>query len=70
MRAQELFERENPGRLWRAPSGTTPGSIVDRSAAGLLERQNYLSRVRTKMRAEGVQIEKDEENLTQLSLGA
>lgn len=68
-RAKELFERDNPGRLWRAPVGSAPGSASDRSAAGLIERQNYLSRIRAQMRAEGVQLATEEDNSPQLSLG-
>ncbi len=66
-RAKKLFEQENPGRLWRAPLGAMQGSASDRSAAGLIERQNYLSRVRTEMRAEGVQIETEEETPPQIA---
>lgn len=68
-RAKDLFESEHPGRLWRAPVGSAPGSAIDRSAAGLVERQNYLARVRAEMRAEGKRFETEAENPPQLSLG-
>ena len=68
-RAKALFESEHPGRLWRAPVGSAPGSADGLSAAGLIERQNYLARVRAEMRAEGKRFETETENPPQLALG-
>ncbi len=64
-RAKELFERENPGRLWRAPVGSVQGSADDLSTANLMERQNYLSYIRAQMRAEGMHLEAEEKNPSQ-----
>jgi hypothetical protein len=55
-RAKELFELENPGRLWRPPVGTPAISRVAQEAASLIERQNYLSRIRAQMQAEGAKL--------------
>lgn len=49
-RAKELFERENPGKLWRLPVGID--SIVGQKLSALTERQNYLTRIRDQVRAE------------------
>jgi hypothetical protein len=68
-RAKVLFERESPGRLWRSPVGSAQGSAQDRSAANLVERQVFLSRVRTQMRAEGVELVTDEESPPQHGTG-
>ena len=67
-RAKRLFEQENPGRLWRVPAGTKSDSPVARKSADLMERQNYLARVRASMRAEGAILETEEDS-PQLSLG-
>ena len=61
-RAQELFERENLGRLWRAPFGALANSPASQTAASLVERQNYLVRIRAQMRDEGAELITDEEN--------
>jgi hypothetical protein len=61
-RAQELFERENPSRLWRTPVGAPANSPASQAAASLIERQNYLFRIRGQMRAEGSELITDEEN--------
>ena len=55
-RAKDLFERENPGRLWRPPVGTSAISRVAQEAASLIERQNYLSQTRAHMQAEGAKL--------------
>ena len=67
-RAKELYERENPGRLWRVPPGALPNPVRPYRLAGLIERQNYLARIRDQMRAEGIVLE-TEENPPQPRLG-
>ena len=59
-RAQELFERENPGYLWRVPIDTKDKFTASQRTAGLIERQMYLARVRVQMRAEGVTLAPEE----------
>lgn len=59
-RAKELFERENPGRLWRVPSDSPPNPMKPYRTAGLIERQNYLGRIRAQMHAEGMVLETEE----------
>ena len=61
-RVQELFEKENPGRLWRAPVGAPANSPASQTAATLVERQNYLARMRNLMRAEGAELVTNEES--------
>ncbi|WP_156368967.1 hypothetical protein [Methylobacterium sp. Leaf100] len=61
VRAQELFERENPGCLWRAPPSAAYQPSAPRRTASMIERQIYLARVRERMQAEGVQLVTDEE---------
>jgi len=68
-RARELFERENPGRLWRAPIGTPANSPIAQRAAGLVERQNILVQVRAQMRAEGAEVTTEDESLSEASGG-
>jgi len=63
-RAKELFERENPGRLWRAPVGTPVDSPVAQAAAGLTERRDILIRVRTQMRVESTKLVAEKESLS------
>jgi hypothetical protein len=60
-RAEELFERENPGCLWRAPPKVAYQPFAPRRTASMIERQTYLARVRERMQAEGVQLVTDEE---------
>ena len=52
VRAQRNFERENPGRIWRAlpPGGARRGGQCD--YATLTERQEYLLKARHELRAE------------------
>ena len=59
-RAQTLFESENPGRLWRVPTGTQLSVAIPDRIANMTERQTYLARVRILMRQEGVFLEVDE----------
>jgi hypothetical protein len=59
-RAQTLFESENPGRLWRVPTGSQIAAVVSDRTANMTERQTYLARVRILMRQEGVFLEVDE----------
>lgn len=54
-RAQALFEAENPGRLWRQPTGVKPP--LGQRYAEIVERQGYIARVRTDMQREGIQLE-------------
>jgi hypothetical protein len=68
-RAKELFERENPGRLWRAPIGTPANSPIAQRAAGLVERQDVLAHIRTQMRAEGAEMTTEDESLSESSGG-
>lgn len=68
-RAQELFERENPGRLWRTPVGAPANSPTSQATASLIERQNYLLRIRNQMRAEGAELITDEENRSEALRG-
>jgi len=63
-RARELFERENLGRLWRTPVGAPANSPASQTAASLVERQNYLVRIRAQMRDEGAMIVTEEESLS------
>jgi hypothetical protein len=62
-----MFERENPNRLWRAPIGTPANSPIAQRAAGLVERQNVLARIRIEMRAEGADLATEEESLAEAS---
>jgi hypothetical protein len=59
-RAQKLFESENPGRLWRVPTGSQLAVVATDRTANMTERQTYLAHVRTQMRQEGVFLEVDE----------
>ena len=59
-RAQKLFESENPGRLWRVPTGSQIAAVVSDRTANMMERQTYLARVRNQMRREGVFLEVEE----------
>jgi hypothetical protein len=59
-RAQKLFESENPGRLWRVPTGTQLAAPITDRIANMTERQTYLAHVRSLMRQEGVFLEVDE----------
>ena len=59
-RAQKLFESENPGRLWRVPTGSQKAVVVSDRSANMTERQTYLAHVRSLMRQEGVFLEVDE----------
>lgn len=63
VRAKALFERENLGCVWNIPADASSRRIY--RYANLIERQNYLARVREQMRAEGVHLEAGEENLLQ-----
>lgn len=60
-RAEELFERENPGCLWRSPTSAAYRPSAPRRTASMMERQIYLARVRERMQAEGVPLVTDEE---------
>jgi len=64
-RARELFEHENLGRLWRAPVGAPANSPASQTAASLVERQNYLVRIRAQMRDEGAAMVTEEESLSE-----
>ena len=68
-RAQDLFEQENPGRLWRPPVGTPAISRVAQEAASLIERQNYLSRIRAQMQAEGAKLVTEAESRSETLRG-
>lgn len=57
-RAKTLFEQENPGALWRLSSGIEPPR--GQRFATLIERQDYLSRIRHDMRQEGANTDVDE----------
>ena len=59
-RAQELFESENPGRLWRVPTRSQLGTVALDRTPNMTERQIYLAHVRTLMRQEGFFLEVDE----------
>lgn len=59
-RAQALFEKENPGKAWRLTSGNLNFALQPKKVAGLIERQNYLSRVRAEMLNEGLRLEVEE----------
>jgi hypothetical protein len=59
-RAQMLFENENPGRLWRVPTGSQIAVVLSDRTANMTERQTYLAHVRNLMRQEGVFLEVDE----------
>ena len=68
-RAKDLFERENPGRLWRPPVGTSAISRVAQEADSLIERQNYLSQTRAQMQSEGTKLVTEAESRSEATRG-
>jgi hypothetical protein len=61
MHERRSFSRaENPGRLWRVPTGLQIAAVISDRTANMTERQTYLAHVRNQMRQEGVFLEVDE----------
>ena len=52
--AKALFESENMGRVWNIPTNAPSKPY---RYAGLMERQNYLARVRDQMRQEEKEVD-------------
>lgn len=53
-KAKALFERENQGRVWNVPADAP--SRQGFQYADLMERQDYLARVRDQMRQDGQEV--------------